>query len=83
MTDLSTAFSKPGKGIHKHFCSVAITDIAMTGTAAILIARATNKSVFPVFAALIALGISVHVVFGMPRALNKRLGLVPALQATI
>jgi hypothetical protein len=77
MTDLATVFGEPGKGIHTHFCGVAIADIAMTGAAAVLIARLTNKSVPIVFGALIVLGIGVHAVLGMPTALNKQLGLTP------
>jgi uncharacterized membrane protein YeiH len=51
----------------------------MTSVAAVLIARITNKSVPVVFAALIALGIGVHAVLGVPTALNKQLGLAPKL----
>jgi hypothetical protein len=80
MTDLSTIFGEPGKGIHKHFCGVAIADVAMTGAAVVVIARVTNKSVPVVFAALIALGIGVHAVFGVPTALNKQLVLAPTTQ---
>jgi hypothetical protein len=83
MTDsanISTIFGEPGEGIHKHYCGVAIADIAMTGTAAVVIARLTNKSFPLVFAALIALGVGVHAVFGVPTALNKKIGLVPNVQ---
>jgi hypothetical protein len=80
MTDPSTIFGEPGKGIHTHVCGVAIADVAMTGAAAVFIARLTNKSVPVVFAALIALGIGVHAVFGVPTALNKQLGLAPTTQ---
>jgi hypothetical protein len=76
-TNLSTIFGEPGEGIHKHFCGVAIADIAMTGAAAVVISRITNKSVFSIFAALIALSIGVHAAFSVPTVLNKRLGLVP------
>jgi hypothetical protein len=84
MTDYSTIFGKPGEGIHKHCCGVAIADVAMTGAAAVVIARLTNKSIPLVFAALIALGIGVHAAFGVPTALNTHLGLVsPQKQPTI
>jgi hypothetical protein len=79
MTDLSTIFGDPRKGIHTHFCRVAIADVAMTGVAAVLIACATNKSVPVVFAALIYWKL-VYVVFGVPTALNKQLGLTPTKQ---
>jgi hypothetical protein len=73
---MSTIFSEPGEGIYKHYCGVAVADVAMTSMAALVISKLTNKS-FPLnFATLIALGIGVHATFGVPTALNKRLGLV-------
>ena len=80
MADLSTIFGEPGEGIHKHYCGVAVADVAMTGAAAVVISRLTNKSFPLVFAALIALGIGVHAALGVPTALNKKLGLVPNVQ---
>jgi hypothetical protein len=77
---LLTIFGEPGEGIHKHFCSVAVADVAMTGIAAVVISRLTNKSFPLVFAALITLGIGVHAAFGVPTALNKKIGLVPNVQ---
>jgi hypothetical protein len=82
-TNLATIFGEPGEGIHKHYCGVAVADIAMTGATAVVISWLTNKSVFTIFAALIALGVGVHVVFGVPTALNKRLGLVPNVNSQI
>jgi hypothetical protein len=76
VTNLSTIFGEPGEGIHKHYCGVAVADVAMTGAAAVVIARLTNKSFPLVFAALVAFGIGVHAAFGVPTALNKKIGLV-------
>jgi hypothetical protein len=59
---LSTIFGKPGKGIHKHYCGVAVADVAMTGMAALVISNA---------------------VFGVPTALNKKIGLVPDVNSQI
>jgi hypothetical protein len=75
MSELSTIFSKPGEGIHKHYCGVAIADVAMTGMVALVISKLTNKSFPLVFAALVALGIGVHAVLGVLTSLNKCLGL--------
>jgi hypothetical protein len=78
MEDLLTIFGRPGEGVHEHYeFSFAIKDVAMTGVAAVLIAKVFNKSVFTVFVALIALGIGAHVLFGVPTALNQKLGLAP------
>jgi hypothetical protein len=66
------------RGHPQHFCSVAVADIAMTGAAAVVIVRL--KSTLGVFAALVALGIGVHVVLGISTALNKCLGLAPNAQ---
>jgi hypothetical protein len=71
MSELLTIFSEPGKGIHKHYCGVAVADIAMTGMVALVISKLTNKFFPLIFAALIALGIGVHATFGIPTALNK------------
>jgi hypothetical protein len=48
MTDLSTIFGRPGEGIHEHY-ELAIKDIAMTGAAAVLIAKVFNKSILGTF----------------------------------
>jgi hypothetical protein len=72
MSELSTIFGEPGEGIHKHYCGVAIADVAMTGAAALVISKLTNKSFPLIFAALIALGIGVHAAFGVPTALTKK-----------
>jgi hypothetical protein len=66
VSDLSTIFGEPGKGIHKHYCGVAVADIAMTGAAAVVISCLTNHSFPLVFAALITLSIGAHVAFGVP-----------------
>jgi hypothetical protein len=83
LTNLSTIFGEPGKSIHKHYCGIAIADIAMTGAMAVVILRITNNSVFSIFAALIALGVGAHMVLGVPTALNKHLGLVPNINSQI
>jgi hypothetical protein len=62
MTDLSTIFGKPGEGIQQHYCGIAVADVAMTGAAAVLIAKVFNKSFLGTFAALIALGIGAHLI---------------------
>jgi hypothetical protein len=43
------------KGIHKHYCGVAVADVAKTGAAALVISKLTNKSFPLIFVALIAL----------------------------
>jgi hypothetical protein len=78
ISELLTIFSKPGKRIHKHYCNIAIADVAMTGMAVLVISKLTNKSFPLIFAALIALGIGIHATFGILTALNTHLGLVPA-----
>jgi hypothetical protein len=83
MSELSTIFAEPGEGIHKHYCGVAVADVAMTGMAALVISKLTNNSFPLIFAALIALGISVHATFGIPTALNKKIGLVPDVNSQI
>jgi hypothetical protein len=83
MSELSTIFGEPGEGIHKHYCGVAIADVALTGAAALVISKLTNKSFPLIFAALIALGIGVHAAFGVPTALNKKIGLVPDVNSQI
>lgn len=75
MSDLSEIFGKPGEGIHTHVAGFAIADVALTAGAAVLIARATNRSVPAVFVALMAVGVAAHWYFGVPTALNKKLGL--------
>jgi hypothetical protein len=57
MSELSTIFSKPSEGIQKHYCGVAVADVAMTGMTALVILKLTNKFFPLIFAALIALGI--------------------------
>jgi hypothetical protein len=83
MSKLSTIFGKPGKSIHKHYCSFAVADVAMMGTMALVILKLTNKSFPLIFLALIALGIGVHAVFGIPTMLNKKIGLVPDVNSQI
>jgi hypothetical protein len=80
MSELSAIFGEPGKGIHKHYCGVAVADVAMTGAAAVVISKLTNKSFPLIFAAL---GIGVHAAFGVPTALNKKIGLVPDVNSQI
>jgi hypothetical protein len=81
MSKLLTIFSEPGEGIHKHYCGVAVAYVAMTGAAALVISKLTNKSFPLIFAALIALGI--HAAFGVPTALNKKIGIVPDVNSQI
>jgi hypothetical protein len=69
--NLLTIFGKPGKGIHKHYCGVAIADVAMTGVAAFVILHLTNKSFPLIFAMLIVLGIGIHAAFGSYRVKQK------------
>jgi hypothetical protein len=49
----------------------------MTGVVALVVSKLTNKSFPLVFAALVALGIGAHTVFGVLTTLNKRLSLAP------
>jgi hypothetical protein len=81
--NLSTIFGEPREGIHKHYCGVAIADVAMTSTAALVISKLTNKSFPLIFATLIAPGIGVHATFGVPTTLNKKIGLVPDVNSQI
>jgi hypothetical protein len=76
LTNLSTIFGKPGEGIHKLLrCrSCRCSNDRCSGS---VISKLTNKSFPLIFAALIALGIGVHAGFGIPTALNKKIGLVP------
>jgi hypothetical protein len=83
MSKLSTIFGEPGEGIYKHYCDIAIADVAMTGVAALVISKLTNKSFPFIFAALITLGIGVHAAFGIPTALNKKIVLVPDVNSQI
>jgi hypothetical protein len=80
LTNLSTIFGEPGKGIHKYYCGVALANVAMTGATAVVISNLTNKSFPLVFAALIALGIGFHAVFSIPTAMNKKIELLPNVQ---
>jgi hypothetical protein len=82
MTDLSTIFGKPSERIHKHYRGIAVADVTMTGTAAFVILHLTNKSFSLVFAALIVLGIGIHAAFGVPTALNKKIGLCSTRSGT-
>jgi hypothetical protein len=75
ISELSIIFDEPGKG--------AVADIAMTGTAALVISKLINKSFLVIFAALIMLGIGVHAVFSDPTTLNKKIGLVPDVNSQI
>ena len=72
---MANLFGEPGKGIHTHVYGVAIADVAMTAGAAIIIGKATNKSIPAVFVGLMALGVVAHWYFGVPTTLNKKLGL--------
>jgi hypothetical protein len=36
MSKLSTIFGEPGERIHKHYCGIAVADVAMKGTAALV-----------------------------------------------
>jgi hypothetical protein len=83
MSELSTIFGEPGEGIHKHYCGVAVADVAMTGVATLVISKLTNKFFPLIFAALIALGIGFHAAFGVPTVLNKKIGLVPDVNSQI
>ncbi len=78
---LADIFGRPGDGAHAHrTLGLATVDVLATLLAAVAVAVLLRRGSFVqrlavTLPALVALGVAAHVVFGVPTALNRALGL--------
>ena len=76
MGQVTNALGVPGEGIHAHrTLGLATFDLIGTITAAGVIAVFFKYNFFLCLIALLALGAAAHVIFRVPTALNKALGI--------
>jgi hypothetical protein len=74
MTDYSKILGEPGKGIHKHFFGIAISDVIMTVIGAWILHRIYPRyTTWFYLAVLFVLGIVSHRLFGVKTTIDKLL----------
>lgn len=71
MTKYAEIFGRPGEGLHRHVCGVAVWDVVLTVIAAILLSHATGVHAGWAILGLFMVGEGLHFIFGVETAFVK------------
>ncbi len=75
LTRYKDILGKPGKGIHFHFCGIAIVDVIGTILIGILLSWLLTVQPLLCIGGAFVLGEFLHVIFGVDTAVVRLLGL--------